>query len=921
MHLNSRIQMEPGEILLHVSNVGSQTGTISNAHVYGTVTDTAPEVLQPCTTGRTLIPRTGNLSIGNFTGNDVVMGDDWGYQGTFTGNVVGDFESLTGDWSGTYGYLGCDYFDAGVGGYVEDFDIYYGTASGTWSSTGDWFGDLYNRSISQTAGQIQSGYEINDASLLVPVKMEAYWLDNQDNRLGKIHEWTVQSQGSDDHLVIQAGRAYSRPAGAAGILVVGDESQGHMESNESNNERTTDIKPFLIAQSIEQSADNENVSVLVETLNLLIADPVDVELFWTDAEGNRIGAAAPKQSIVPGVNRFTTVDFAASEMSLNRPADAAGLIAVVDDGNHYPEVNQEDNQVTLPLQAVITATSLQRPSPQSVVMRVDVDHLIAGETITSELYWTDSVGNPMLLAATKTITVGNDTTIDVMFSGNDFVAGRPVGGAGLLAIVDSDAAFAEADETDNEVFLALPGALTNLSASYSSFTQRVSILLNTQNLLAFEEIPLRLEWSNESEESLALAAEVSVIVGASGVINVELEPFELVNSRPFGATRLRVIADPGGGFGITLPPPFFFPVHPDLIAQSLAISDDFSTIQFHFQTENVLPTELVSIGLYWVDQSGTYLSQAGFTRVPAGGSQVSKEVVFDFAAMLETVPVGATNIAAWVDSEQRFLETLENNNRLAIPLPPAELSAVSPVDPDGTLGDPEPLSGAPGYEILVDWIIRNAGPGPAHPTEHSVHWSTDAVLDDSDSVITTFATDSIAAGAEQVVSDAALMIPEGTALGDYYLLVSVDHQDRVAETDEENNLIAVPVRLTDTSPYTNPVDAFDVNGDGMTTARDALDIINELLFRHASRGSDGRIYFRVLPVLDCDVNGDLRISALDALNVVNEIALRRRETNEAGEAERLEPGNAVAVDRIHRQSHDEDDDEDLQWYLEPSGIQ
>lgn len=83
----------------------------------------------------------------------------------------------------------------------------------------------------------------------------------------------------------------------------------------------------------------------------------------------------------------------------------------------------------------------------------------------------------------------------------------------------------------------------------------------------------------------------------------------------------------------------------------------------------------------------------------------------------------------------------------------------------------------------------------------------------------------------------------------------------------------VPVRLQRLGT-TNMENRYDVNGDGVVTALDALSIINYLNAEHASSGESilieaGSTMFNRGPMLN--VNGDGFITALDALNVINHL--------------------------------------------------
>lgn len=97
------------------------------------------------------------------------------------------------------------------------------------------------------------------------------------------------------------------------------------------------------------------------------------------------------------------------------------------------------------------------------------------------------------------------------------------------------------------------------------------------------------------------------------------------------------------------------------------------------------------------------------------------------------------------------------------------------------------------------------------------------------------------------------------------------------------------------SPWTNPNDRFDVNGDGRVEPIDALRVLNDL-----ARGG-ARILRDPTQLTDfVDTSNDGEVTPLDALLVLNEIARRRRETGDGAAAAEQAEGLAdvATVDRV-----------------------
>jgi hypothetical protein len=96
----------------------------------------------------------------------------------------------------------------------------------------------------------------------------------------------------------------------------------------------------------------------------------------------------------------------------------------------------------------------------------------------------------------------------------------------------------------------------------------------------------------------------------------------------------------------------------------------------------------------------------------------------------------------------------------------------------------------------------------------------------------------------------------------------LDIVEAVVRTDSPPGIVDVVVRsetfLTEGESQVEPPGRFDVNGDGVATPLDALQIINALNSR-ASRTIDP--FFAELARLD--VNGDATVSPLDALQIIN----------------------------------------------------
>ncbi|WP_339379282.1 CARDB domain-containing protein, partial [aff. Roholtiella sp. LEGE 12411] len=136
-------------------------------------------------------------------------------------------------------------------------------------------------------------------------------------------------------------------------------------------------------------------------------------------------------------------------------------------------------------------------------------------------------------------------------------------------------------------------------------------------------------------------------------------------------------------------------------------------------------------------------------------------------------------------------ETDENNNVRAIPItigvPDLTISAAT-----------APESGALGETIDVSWTVANQGAvtAPADWTDR-IYISTDATWDSSDTLVTSESIASqtpLAAGSNYTINR-SITLPNQAPVGSGYLLFRADANSAQGETDETNNLRAIPFTI------------------------------------------------------------------------------------------------------------------------------
>jgi subtilisin family serine protease/subtilase family serine protease len=149
---------------------------------------------------------------------------------------------------------------------------------------------------------------------------------------------------------------------------------------------------------------------------------------------------------------------------------------------------------------------------------------------------------------------------------------------------------------------------------------------------------------------------------------------------------------------------------------------------------------------------------------------------------------GVAYIIAKADGDNLVSETSETNNTAS--------RSVS-IGPDLIVASASsPSSGAAGSTILVTDTITNQGAGAAASTSTRFYLSTNPFLDGADVALSSVrAVAAIDAGASSAGST-AVTIPAGTTPAFYYLLVKADGDSTVAESFENNNVMARSLWVT-----------------------------------------------------------------------------------------------------------------------------
>jgi subtilase family serine protease len=196
-----------------------------------------------------------------------------------------------------------------------------------------------------------------------------------------------------------------------------------------------------------------------------------------------------------------------------------------------------------------------------------------------------------------------------------------------------------------------------------------------------------------------------------------------------------------------------------------------STTAFYLSTNSVFDAGDVLLGSRGVPALAPATASPGTTALPIPAATVA----------------GTYFVIARVDADDAVAETVETNNTSArqVVIGPDLVVATFAAPPTAVAGS----------AITVSDTTRNQGAGGAGASTTRFYLSTNALLDTADAVLGDRAVAALGAGAASTAST-SVTIPAGTVAGSYFLIIRVDADGTVAETQEVNNTAPVPIRVT-----------------------------------------------------------------------------------------------------------------------------
>ncbi|MBE9168127.1 tandem-95 repeat protein [Pleurocapsales cyanobacterium LEGE 06147] len=194
----------------------------------------------------------------------------------------------------------------------------------------------------------------------------------------------------------------------------------------------------------------------------------------------------------------------------------------------------------------------------------------------------------------------------------------------------------------------------------------------------------------------------------------------------------------------------------------------------------------------YLDSSDTYVTERTYSYYNlAAGSEYSQT----HNIAIPNTGAGFRYLLFVADGRKEQLETDETDNVRAVPI---EIG-IPDVDLAVTATD-LPLQANTGSNLAVSWTVTNSGTEATRTRwRDRVYFSEDANFDSSDIYLTDYDTTyylgSLAAGNSHKISSIVNLPNRET--GNYYLLFITDYQNIQAETNETNNITAVPLELID----------------------------------------------------------------------------------------------------------------------------
>jgi subtilase family serine protease len=176
-----------------------------------------------------------------------------------------------------------------------------------------------------------------------------------------------------------------------------------------------------------------------------------------------------------------------------------------------------------------------------------------------------------------------------------------------------------------------------------------------------------------------------------------------------------------------------------------------------------------------------------------------------------SIPPGAAYIGTYVDNEDVIKELAETDNTRYTAI---TISAPKP-DLEATILRIAPVTQKVNQTVTVTYTISNRGGQDAVAFRVGIYYSADAIISDTDTLLTTF-TVNVVKSNDQHSSSQSVTLPVSLPGGAGYIGIFVDDDKKIDETDEANNTASTAITVLvdrDGDKYYSDVDCDDNDPD------------------------------------------------------------------------------------------------------------
>jgi subtilase family serine protease len=206
--------------------------------------------------------------------------------------------------------------------------------------------------------------------------------------------------------------------------------------------------------------------------------------------------------------------------------------------------------------------------------------------------------------------------------------------------------------------------------------------------------------------------------------------------------------------------------------QGTSSSASYHQTKFYLSTNTTLSNDDIYLG-----------SDYFFNSIAAGASSGSTTTI----NIDNSIAAGNYYLLYQADGNNNIAESNENNNIVAkaIAIKKADLIIQNAVNPS---------VGSVGESIEVSYQVKNQGTGSAGYQQTKFYLSTNTTLSNDDIYLGSDYLSPIAAGASSG-STTTININNSIAVGNYYLLYQADGNNNIAESNENNNIVAKAIAI------------------------------------------------------------------------------------------------------------------------------